>query len=950
MSWLEIILILIGSFCLGSIPLTSYIVKLLTGKKLNQLGTENISVSAAFLHGGKLAGITAVVAEASRGILPVVITKIYFPEYPALQILGLIFLVLGRYAIAKGGGVTNITWGVLIYSPKVLLASAITGLLIWYLGKNLSLHKSYHKWRLLGVRWGCCSGPIWVWWWHFSLAEFISAVILAFLLIIINLRQGDDMALAQKLKLFSLNSKLNVKICGEKATRLAKLKQAGFNIPDGWVLPVSDIKIENPKLPSFDFPVIVRSSAVGEDSDSNSAAGQYLTIGPVYNLIELQDAINNCRASYQRSPAIAYRRQREISDHGMAILIQNYINSQVAGVMFTRNSLDGGSQVIIEALPGSAESVVGGKCTPIHWEIEFSSDTLLEQSLNAIKNNAIKNNPILPLEIIAELVKKAREIETFFHGLPQDIEWCWDGEKIWILQSRPITNLRPIWTRTIAAEVIPGAIHPLTWSINRPLTCGVWGDIFTIVLGKKAVGLDFNETATLLASHAYFNATLLGEIFRMMGLPEQGLEFLLRGQKMGKPPLSQILVSVPGLWRLMQREIKLNQEFNRDLVNIFLPALQQLDNDNIANFTPGELLDRVAAIQKLLKPITYYNILGPIGLAIRTAIFRVNDDYLPKDTMAEIVSVKELEKLADTLQKTGKVNQENNRIFSDELEIAFQNWLNKYGYLSEVGTDISVATWREKPETFRQLLLKMATKPGSINNQQTSSLSMGWWEKWRLNQCWERARVKGKIGEIFTRLLAHLRWTFLAIENYGLENQVLEKKGDIFYLEYKEIQEWVSFGANYTLKDKIRARRIKLEEERDRPVPNVVYGNLIPTGDRAPSFLSPVTSETGILQGIPASIGCVEGYIKICRNVTDNLSTDEKFIMVVPYTDAGWAPLLLNAKAIIAEVGGQLSHGAIIAREYGIPAVMNIPEATTRLQNGQKVRVDGLKGTVEILN
>ncbi|MCZ0902523.1 hypothetical protein ON021_21705, partial [Microcoleus sp. HI-ES] len=84
------------------------------------------------------------------------------------------------------------------------------------------------------------------------------------------------------------------------------------------------------------------------------------------------------------------------------------------------------------------------------------------------------------------------------------------------------------------------------------------------------------ETATLLGSHAYFNATLLGEIFRMMGLPEQGLEFLLRGQKMGKPPLGKILPNLPGLWRLVQRERALNAEFKGDRTSIFLPALQKL--------------------------------------------------------------------------------------------------------------------------------------------------------------------------------------------------------------------------------------------------------------------------------------------------------------------------------------------------------------------------------------
>ena len=370
--------------------------------------------------------------------------------------------------------------------------------------------------------------------------------------------------------------------------------------------------------------MIVRSSAAGEDGDTSSAAGQYQTIGPVFTEAELLDAINSCRQSYWTSEAVAYRRQRQLPDTQMAVLIQPYIDSKIAGVMFSRNPLDGGSQIIIEALPGGAESVVGGQVTPLHWEIDFSAPETLEKNLKEIEIYSI-----IDKVIIAELVQQAQAIEAFFHGIPQDIEWSWDGEKVWILQSRPITNLQPFWTRTIAAEVIPGAIRPLTWSINRPLTCGVWGEIFQVVLGDRARHLNFNETATLLGSHAYFNATLLGEIFRMMGLPEQGLEFLLRGQKMGKPPLGKILPSLPGLWRLVQRERALNAEFEVDRTSIFIPALQSLQKEEdsstplrvkrekreegeelaIANYQYlSELLERAEQIQEWLKPITYYNI------------------------------------------------------------------------------------------------------------------------------------------------------------------------------------------------------------------------------------------------------------------------------------------------------------------------------------------------------
>jgi pyruvate,water dikinase len=1003
-----IALLLAASFSLGALPLTGWAVRVFTRRDLRALGTGNVGVSAAFIHGGKLAGIAAVLAEIVRGITPVLAGRFWFPDAPEIAIALLIPLVAGRYAIARGGGVTNAVWGLLVFSPPVAVSSGIWGLLAWGLAQRW--WGEGDRARLFASRCGCLCTPIWVWVWRQSMPEFLAAVGLALLLAAINLSQGDDMALSKSEQLFSLDDSLDAAICGDKAAKLSQLKRAGFNVPAGFILAskeegrrkkeevrwkseegrgekeegrrneenaarllISNSVIQNLKS-QIQNRMIVRSSAAGEDGDTSSAAGQYQTIGPVFTEAELLDAINRCRQSYWTDEAVAYRRQRQLPDTQMAVLIQPYIDSKIAGVMFSRNPLDGGSQIIIEALPGGAESVVGGQVTPLHWEIDFSTPETLEKNIREIEISSI-----IDKGIIAKLVQQAQAIEAFFHGIPQDIEWSWDGQKVWILQSRPITNLQPFWTRTIAAEVIPGAIRPLTWSINRPLTCGVWGEIFRVVLGDRASHLNFNETATLLGSHAYFNATLLGEIFRMMGLPEQGLEFLLRGQKMGKPPLGKILPSLPGLWRLVQRERALNADFEVDRTSIFIPALQSLEKEEgrgkkeegkgsseeeilmpnaqcpIINYQYlSELLERAEQIQEWLKPITYYNILGPIGLAIRKAIFRVADEWLANDTAPEIASIRALQQLAQKLRKTANLQFDETvsvaelaQIFAESsaLQAEFAQWLDSYGYLSEVGTDIAVPTWREQPETYQKLLITLAQKPAVANLAETGKLGLTFAQKWRLNKCQQRSLVKNEISEIYARLLAHLRWTFLEIEACGLAMQVFQESGDIFYLEFGEIQQWIRSGASVSFQETISQRRDRLLADRDRPIPPVVYGNLLPNTQK--SSIVPATSETNIMQGIPASIGCVEGFVKICRTVTADLG--ENAIAVVPYTDAGWAPLLLGATAIIAEVGGQLSHGAIIAREYKIPAVMNIAEATTRLRDGQKVRVDGYLGTVELL-
>ncbi|MGB3404232.1 MAG: glycerol-3-phosphate acyltransferase [Microcoleaceae cyanobacterium] len=944
--WLTLFFLLI-CFGLGSIPFLRFIVRAFSGKNLTQLGTGNVSVSAAFTQGGTVAGIIGVITEILRGITPIFLAQFWFPQTPAVGLIGLIALVAGRYFCTQGGGVTNVTWGFLFYSPVVALTTGFSGWLIWQFGRFQSRLTATQA-RLRGVRWGVLTAPIWLGLWHhiqqqpLSILELIAASGLALELLLINLRQGDDWERYMNKSLLSLDNKLDVSSCGEKATRLSQLQRAGFNILPGWVISAETPTPADISLPPSSFPLIVRSSAVGEDSETNSAAGQYETIGPVSHPQALQTAIEQCRQSYNSETAVDYRRQRQLPETGMAVLIQPYLQGQVSGVMFSRNPLDGSAKVIIEALPGGAEAVVGGQQTPIHLEVEINP------------SETIESNDILPQSIIIELVEIAQKIEAFYHGIPQDIEWSWDGEKIWILQSRPITNLRPIWTRTIAAEVIPGVIPPLTWSINRPLTCGVWGEIFTIVLGNRAAKLNFEETATLLGSHAYFNATLLGEIFRMMGLPEQGLEFLLRGQKMGKPPLAKVSSSLPGLWRLVQRERQLVKAFKRDEEQLFNPALEQLNqeyytqNINLNTLSLPQLLERAELIQQLLKPITYYNILGPIGLAIRQGIFKVPQEWLSAENAPEVASMTALQQLATQLQQLKAENKQNLQdVFQQNQAIQnqFEKWLETYGYLSEVGTDIAVPTWREQAETFKNLLLNLAQKPSSKPNKD-ETIQLNLWQKWRLSRCQPQAITKANIATVYNQLLAQLRWTFLAIEERGISTEILSQPGDIFYLQYSEIKAWIQDNNSSSLLTKVNQCRQQFEQDKTRTVPKVVYGNILPKSSPATQI---TPNQDNKLQGIPASVGCVEGIIKVCPSLAIDLTNNEQYILVVPYTDAGWSPLLLMGKAIISEVGGQLSHGAIIAREYQIPAVMNIPNAMRYFKDGQRVRVDGYQGTVELL-
>ncbi|WP_254721635.1 PEP/pyruvate-binding domain-containing protein [Kovacikia minuta] len=689
-----------------------------------------------------------------------------------------------------------------------------------------------------------------------------------------------------------------------------------------------------------------------------------------------------------------YRRDRQLPEAPMAVLIQKQVRGAFSGVAFSRDPITRqGDAVAIEALPGSASQVVSGQVTPESYQVFVPEANFQAPPTPDSPTWVLPDDLNLPLEgtgdvpprLIQQVALLARHLESHYHGIPQDIEWSYDGHQLWLLQSRPITTLLPIWTRKIAAEVIPGLICPLTWSINRPLTCGVWGNLFTLVLGDRARGLDFNETATLHYSRAYFNASLLGQIFRRMGLPPESLEFLTRGAKFSKPPLRSTLRNTPGLLRLCQRELNLEKDFQRDYQHKFAPALADLAQNSASTLSATALLNRIDAILELLKSATYYSILAPLSAALRKAIFKIQDEQLDNSDTPEVAALRSLQELAGEARKLLNQNwqgAEDSRQGAEDGENSIQHstfniqhssstphtphptplstlstipagqaildqlnqLIERFGYLSEVGTDIAVPTWKEDPQPVRELFTQFCLNPPP--EIPSSSRPQG-----KVQRVQRRFRLKGRVTEVYSRLLAELRWSFVALETLWLKSGLLSKPGDIFFLEFGEIRSLVETGEPGTGEREqvaalIAQRRSQLESDRQlETAPFLVYG------DDPPAPIAPRHNwqATQRLQGIAASPGQAEGRVRVVRNLTDISDIDRTTILVVPYTDSGWAPLLARAGGLIAEVGGRLSHGAIVAREYRIPAVMDVHNATQLLQDGQQVRIDGQQGIVEIL-
>ncbi|MBS3029427.1 MAG: glycerol-3-phosphate acyltransferase [Dolichospermum sp. DET50] len=952
-NFLGILIILIVCPLLGAIPLIGWITYALSGKKLANVGTGNISVAAAFYHGGKLAGSICVVSEALKGVAVVTIAQYCFPLEPVWEIIALIALVIGRYVATKGAGTTNVAWGLLAHDP--LVAAFVS--LIAAIGFLITRSKETIKLGVLVIF------PLFVGIIHSQdIPRIMAAFALSGLIYWIYNQIPDDLNLpveeanpeSQQMmqylsnedKIITLDDDLDGEVVGAKAATLSQIKRWGYSVPKGWVLGPDD----DPNYlidflqPSSLSPLVVRSSAIGEDSQQASAAGQYETILNVTSKAELRQAITQVQASYNHPSAVEYRRRSSSEEAAMGVLIQPQVQSVFSGVAFSRDPISQqGEAVVIEAVSGSPSQIVSGKVTPEQYRVVVADN----EKLSCLQ---FEGSGKVSEALIKQVAYLARRLEKRYLGVPQDIEWSYDGQNLWVLQSRPITTLLPLWTRKIAAEVIPGVIHPLTWSINSPLTCGVWGEIFSIVLGERARGLDFTKTAILHYSRAYFNASLLGEIFLEMGLPPESLEFLTRGASMSKPPMDSTLANLPGLTKLLKRELDLDKDFKSDYRQVFIPGLTQLSNVVIAELSLDQLLTRIDLILNLLHRGTYYSILVPLSAAIRQAVLGAKEEQIDNSVTPEVASLRAMRLLAADAKQiliAGNYEFKPEQVFAQLAETPqgqrilseIDELIEDYGYLSEVGTDISVPTWRENPQIVRQLFVQLLQAPEVLNLADART------EQANLVQ--KRVDLKGRVTEVYSRLLAELRWTFLGLEQIWLQSRVLGEQGDIFFLKLDEIRNLIinpDVAFRNSLLELVTNRRSQfLQDSQIIQIPAVVYGY------NPPHPIAPVIDPSdNILLGIPASQGQIQGRVKIVRTLQEAHDIDKNTILVVPYTDSGWAPILVQAGGLIAEVGGKLSHGAIIAREYGIPAVMDVRGATYLLQDGQQVIIDGYKGTVEI--
>lgn len=724
----------------------------------------------------------------------------------------------------------------------------------------------------------------------------------------------------------------------------------------------------------------VRSSSTMEDLASAAFAGQHETYLNCSGAEQILQRIKDCFLSLWFDRAIAYRHQQGF-DHAqaaMAVVVQQMIQCEVAGVGFSINPISGDlNEMIVDANFGLGESVVSGEGEVDHFTIDRSTRAVRSANI-AQKSRKIVGipgggtqevhlgkeegaRPCLSDKQLAELTDLLLRIETSYR-FPQDIEWGFAEGKLFLLQSRPITTIPPRWTRDESAERFPNVITPLTWdfvdsgfhrSLNYsfrmmgfPPFNGKWFGMHGhyIYGNQNAVELYGRRAPFLVRNLEELRAAIpkLREEFRwVQELPitwARDLDFYLIsiGRFMTEPLAGK---NIREVWEFVCA-------VNEHGANYFLPNIAI----SITHSTIYRLLHRL--LQMGFGPDTADALFDRLMAYCETKTGVINKELFD---LARIIRARpELEKALDG-HASREIIEQNTLDRFPEFKARLEKFLRDHGH-REVDFDAYSPTWLELPwvvlDNVRLILqspmdenpaakereLKVRTQQAELELFQKlpADLHFFFAEILRL------ARAYTSLDDLehyqTTRLTLPLRRGLRELGERLVARGVLAEPMDIFFAHSAQIDKAVAQDGDVAWNEFKKAVRQQKEDYlRDRArKPEWILGES--------KAAEPVSGDC--LSGLAGSPGQAEGPVFLVLSPEDFAKFPKGAVLVARTTNPTWTPLFYSAVAVVTESGGPLSHGAVTAREMRIPAVMSVKESLSRLKNGQRVRVDGGNGKV----
>ncbi|MEU0149158.1 rifamycin-inactivating phosphotransferase [Streptomyces sp. NPDC006288] len=749
----------------------------------------------------------------------------------------------------------------------------------------------------------------------------------------------------------------------------------------------------------------VRSSGTAEDLPTASFAGQQDTYLNVMGPAAVLQHVSRCWASLFTERAVTYRRRNGIDHRSvhMAVVVQRMAFPHAAGVLFTADPVTGNRKVAtVDAGFGLGEALVSGLVNPDVFKVRdgevvartIASKRLAVQALPAGGTREVaidsrrQGEPALTDAQAVRLVRLGRRIEAHF-GSPQDIEWCLVDDDFRIVQSRPITTLFPVpesGDQENHVYVSVGHGQMMTDPM-KPLGLSMW-QLTAMVPMHEAGGRLFVDVTARLASPAS-RAGLLDAMGKSDPLVRDALETVLDRDGFvpslpdagpGGPPAG----AAPA-------PVETGPAVVTELIERSRASIAALERD-IGTKTGPALFDFLLEAFEEHKRVLGDPLNIQVIMAGMEATWWLNEklrEWLGEKNAADTLTLSapdnitsemglELLDVADVIRPYPELvaflRGVEDEGFLDELvefeggteaRDAIEAYLDRYGMRCVGEIDITRPRWRERPSTLVPVLLDNIRifEPGAAERRFEQGLRKA---RQKEQDVLHRLRAlpdgERKADET-KRMIDRVR-TFIGYREYpkyGIVSRsfvykralleeaerlvragVLPEKEDVFHLTFQEFHDAVR--SNQVDDRLIRRRREAFRSYHQLTPPRVLTSD----GEAVTGAYHRDDAPDGALLGLPVSAGTIEGRARVILDMA-KADLEAGDILVTAHTDPSWSPLFVGIAGLVTEVGGLMTHGAVIAREYGLPAVVGVEQATRLIRDGQRIRVHGTDGYVEIL-
>lgn len=760
---------------------------------------------------------------------------------------------------------------------------------------------------------------------------------------------------------------------GGKAKGLDLLTKHNFNVPKGFVITDIDVIDDESVYKAFDALgshfVSVRSSANGEDGDENSNAGQFET----YIFVEREQLIGKiklCMASLYSHRVGAYAKHFNIKQSNkMNIVVQEMIHSKKAGVMFT-SSPTNGSCVLIEAVKDQGENLVSGKTSAHRYEI--SKKQYFDCSDDLLTSDELKR-----------LYDISKKIKDEFNQ-EMDVEWAIDGD-LYLLQMRPITTdvidleefdrdedlSTHLFTKRNVGEMMPGAVTPLTLSTStKAIDYGMRYMLTKAGLFKKPEDEEPLHMISSFSGHLFFDMNLLYNLHSAVMIANpQSMNLSIMGEyhdypkieKKYRSPIVRIINSIRFLHYVLSGK-KAMKGFDKVIAKV------HFDEGGCAKDLYKSIDENLKYLDESL--IYHYASSSYSGSATST-LYMMVDKYFPDKKKYQAFLSKILSNIPNIesadilyqLQNISSIIKEKNPKalqYSEQELLAYikqdsiintlyQQFLMRHGHRCIKEAEMRNKPWREDELSLMAYFKSVLHSPMSLT-QKESTLNLKEEFNFVKNPLLKKACIsyakksrQAVVSREYTKsqlikIIDMFKTQYRILAKKMVEEKLLDDEDQIYFFLHEEIAEVLKGDEIWKKKANTRRQVLKLQEEIN--FDDIYIGKPVP---------NQIKMDDGQIKGVPISVGECDGIVRIVRNIEDANKLQKGEIMVAKFTDIGWTPYYSIVNGLVTEIGSSLSHGAVVAREYGLPTVVNVSGATVKLKTGDHIHLDATKGIITII-